>query len=106
MLKDVNWSEDRDYNTGSSDEPLQFYLDALCNSTSFNLLLGYFSSSAINILSLGFANFIHKGGKMKAIINNVLSEEDKKAIQKGQDKENFSTIYDFNNIKELESSLD
>jgi superfamily II DNA or RNA helicase len=106
MLKDVNWSEDRDYNTGSSDEPLQFYLEALCNSTSFNLLLGYFSSSAINILSLGFANFIHKGGKMKAIINNVLSEEDKKAIQKGQDKENFSTIYDFNNIKELESSLD
>jgi superfamily II DNA or RNA helicase len=106
MLKNVNWAEDRDYNTGSEDEPLQFYLDALCNSTSFNLLLGYFSSSAINILSLGFANFIHKGGKMRAIINNVLSEEDKKAIEKGQDKDNFSTIYDFNNIKELESSLD
>jgi superfamily II DNA or RNA helicase len=106
MLKNVLWAEDRDYNTGSDDEPLQFYIDALCNSTSFNLLLGYFSSSAINVLSLGFANFIHKGGKMRAIINNVLSEEDKKAIEKGQDKDNFSTVYDFNNIKELESSLD
>lgn len=106
MLKNVNWAEDRDYNTGSEDEPLQFYLDALCNSSSFDLLLGYFSSSAINVLSLGFANFIYKGGKMRAIINNVLSEEDKKAIEKGQDKENFSTLYDFNNIKELESSLD
>lgn len=106
MLKDVDWSEDRDYNTGSNDEPLQFYLDALCNSTSFNLLLGYFSSSAINILSLGFANFIYKGGKMRALINNVLSEDDKKAIKKGQDKDNFSTLFDFTNIKELQSSLD
>jgi superfamily II DNA or RNA helicase len=106
MLKEVLWAEDRDYNTGSDDEPLQFYLDALCNSSTFDLLLGYFSSSAINVLSLGFANFIHKGGKMRAIINNVLSEEDKKAIQKGQDKDNFSTIYDFNNINQLTSSLD
>ena len=106
MLKNVNWSEDRDYNTASEDEPLQFYLDALCNSTSFDLLLGYFSSSAIHILSLGFATFIHKGGKMRAIINNVLSEEDKNAIEKGQDKINFSTLYDFKNINELASSLD
>lgn len=106
MLKDIAWVEDWHYDTGSEDEPLQFYLDALCNSTSFDLLLGYFSSSAINVLSLGFANFIYKGGKMRAVINNVLSEQDKNAIEKGQDKENFSTIYNFNNIKELESSLD
>ena len=91
MLKEVNWSIDRDYKTGSSDEPLQFYLDALCNSTTFDLLLGYFSSSAINLLSLGFANFIYSGGKMRAIINNILSEQDKKAIANGQNKESFST---------------
>ncbi|WP_374175278.1 DEAD/DEAH box helicase family protein [Flavobacterium tructae] len=106
MLKDVLWAEDRDYKTGSVDEPLQFYLDALCNSKSFDLLLGYFSSAALNVLSLGFANFIYSGGKMRAIINNVLSEEDKKAIEKGQEKEQFSTVYTFNNIKELKASLD
>ena len=106
MLKDVTWAEDRDYKTGSEDEPLQFYLDALCNSSTFDLLLGYFSSSALNILSLGFANFIYSGGKMRAIINNVLSEEDKKAIEKGQEKESFSTVYNFNNVKELKASLD
>lgn len=106
MLKEVFWAEDRDYNTGSEDEPLQFYLDALCHSKTFDLLLGYFSSSAINVLSLGFASFIHKGGKMRAIINDVLSEDDKKAIERGQDKDKFSTVYDFNDIKELESSLD
>jgi superfamily II DNA or RNA helicase len=106
MLKNVNWAEDRDYKTGSEDEPLQFYLDALCNSKSFDLLLGYFSSSALNVLSLGFANFIHSGGKMRAVINNVLSDEDKKAIEKGQNKDGISTIYNFNNIKELKASLD
>lgn len=106
MLKDVFWAEDRDYKTGSEDEPLQFYLDALCNSNSFDLLLGYFSSSAINLLSVGFANFIYSGGKMRAVINNVLSENDKKAIELGQKKDGFSTAYNFNNIKDLKECLD
>lgn len=106
MLRDVIWAEDRDYKTGSEDEPLQFYLDALCNSSTFDLLLGYFSSSALNVLSLGFASFIYSGGKMRAVINNVLSETDKDAIMRGQNKSGFSTLYNFNNIKELKSSLD
>ncbi|MGY0391174.1 DEAD/DEAH box helicase family protein [Bizionia sp. KMM 8389] len=106
MLKKVTWAEDRDYKTGSDDEPLQFYLDALCNSMTFDLLLGYFSSSAINLLSLGFANFIYSGGKMRAVINNVLSEEDKTAIVNGQNKESFSTVFNFENIKSLHQSLD
>ena len=106
MLKNVTWAEDRDYKTGSEDEPLQFYLDALCNSKSFDLLLGYFSSSALNVLSLGFANFIYSKGKMRAVINNVLSEDDKKAISKGQERDTFSTVYNFNNVKELKQSLD
>lgn len=106
MLKEVNWSLDRDYKTGSEDEPLQFYLDALCNSKTFDLLLGYFSSSALNVLSLGFANFIYSGGKMRAVINNILSENDREAIKRGQNKDEFTTLYNFENIKELKSSLD
>ena len=54
MLKDCDWSIDRDYKTGSENEPLQFYLEGLANSNEFNLLLGYFSSAAINLLSVGF----------------------------------------------------
>ena len=73
MLKNVSWPEDRDYKTGTEDEPLQFYLDGLSNSTEFNLLLGYFSSSAINLLSIGFATFISKGGKMRMVINQLLT---------------------------------
>ena len=80
MLKDCEWSKDRDYKTGSENEPLQFYLDGLANSNEFNLLLGYFSSSAINLLSVGFATFISKGGTMKMVINHLLSSKDKEAI--------------------------
>ena len=58
MLKEVRWSEDRSYRTGSESEPVQFYMDGLCHSKNFDLLLGYFSSAAINVLSLGFATFL------------------------------------------------
>ena len=90
MLRDCDWSITRNYKTGSENEPLQFYLDALCNSKTFDLLLGYFSSTAINLLSLGFANFLYAGGKMRMVINNILSENDKEAIHKGQNKNLYS----------------
>ena len=80
MLRDIVFPENYAYRNGSENDTKQFYIDALSHSTEICLLLGYFSSSAINVLSLGFANFIYKGGKMRAIINNVLSEEDKKAM--------------------------
>jgi superfamily II DNA or RNA helicase len=106
MLKEVNWSESRDYKTGGENEPLQFYLDSLCNSTSFDLLLGYFSSTAINVLSLGFANFLYGGGKMRMVINNVLSEQDKEAIQKGQNENITIRNFNLNDIKSIKDSLD
>lgn len=106
MLKDVIWAENRDYRTGADNEPVQFYIDALCNSKTFDLLLGYFSSAAINVLSLGFANFIHSGGRMRAVINNILSEDDKKALVEGMGGGKSENLLDFSNIKDLRESLD
>lgn len=105
MLKKADWSENRDYKTGSEHEPMQFYIDALCNSKKFDLLLGYFSSTAINILSIGFASFLYSGGKMRMAINNILSEQDKEAINKGQ-KENTSALnFSMTDIKTLKTTL-
>lgn len=80
MLKDIPFHIV--YSTGEN-EPVEFFFDALLESTSFDLGLGYFSSSAINVLSAGFAYFIHCGGKVRIIINDVLSIEDKEAVEKG-----------------------
>ncbi|NHE56398.1 DEAD/DEAH box helicase family protein [Cyclobacterium plantarum] len=106
MLKDCDWSIDRDYKTGSENEPLQFYLDGLANSNEFRLLLGYFSSSAINLLSVGFATFISKGGKMKMVINHLLSAKDKEAISRVEDNPNEIRVFDLTDIVSLGRVLD
>jgi len=106
MLKDCDWSLDRDYKTGSENEPLQFYMDGLANSNEFHLLLGYFSSAAINLLSVGFATFISKGGIMKMVINHLLSEKDKEAIQKAENLENTNKVFDLTDVVSLGRVLD
>lgn len=106
MLKDCDWSIDRDYKTGSENEPLQFYLEGLANSNDFSLLLGYFSSSAINLLSVGFATFISKGGKMKMVINHLLSAKDKEAISRVEDNPNEIRVFDLTDIVSLGRVLD
>jgi len=105
MLKDCEWSKDRDYKTGSENEPLQFYLDGLANSNEFNLLLGYFSSSAINLLSVGFATFISKGGTMKMVINHLLSSKDKEAITRASN-ELQGKVFDLMDVVSLGKVLD
>lgn len=106
MLKDCDWSIDRDYKTGTENEPLQFYLDGLANSSEFHLLLGYFSSAAINLLSVGFATFISKGGKMRMVINHLLSEKDKEAFEKGQNSDNLNKVFDLSDVVSLGKVLD
>lgn len=66
------------------DEPKEFFTEALIESSTFDLGLGFFSSSGIRSLAYGFALFIANGGKMRVIINNILSKEDKEAIENGQ----------------------
>lgn len=105
MLKDCDWSLDRDYKTDSENEPLQFYLDGLANSKEFNLLLGYFSSSAINLLSVGFATFISKGGKMKMVINHLLSSKDKEAVIKANG-DSGNKVFDLMDVVSLGKVLD
>ena len=106
MLKEVIWSEDRSYRTGSNSEPIQFYMDGLCNSKSLDLLLGYFSSAAINVLSLGFASFLYNGGTVRMIINNFLSQEDRDAFKAGKEGAIQDIYIDLTDIKQLKRTLD
>ena len=106
MLKEVNWSVDRDYKSGSENEPMQFYLEGLSNSSEFQLLLGYFSSAAINLLSVGFATFISKGGIMRIVINHLLSEKDKEAIQKAENIDATNKVFDLTDVVSLGRILD
>jgi superfamily II DNA or RNA helicase len=106
MLDTIKFPPGCIYKSKKEYEPLTFFLDALPKSKTFDLLLGYFSTSAINVLSLGFAHFLAKGGKMRMIINDVLSLQDKETIIAGQD-DSFSTSKDdYNDFNTLKDSLD
>lgn len=106
MLTEVDWPDERSYRSNSEDEPLQFYLEALTNSNRMDLLLGYFSSAAIHVLAIGFANFLYRGGNVRMVINNVLSKEDKGAINMAseEDLQNLNHL-DLTDIKKLKETL-
>lgn len=105
MLKtDVTWSEDFRYRTNSEWEPAGFFSEALCNATNFDLMLGFFSSAAINVLSFGFASFIYNGGKMRMIINDILSSDDVSAISLAQEPTELP-YFNLNDLEELSHTL-
>ncbi len=105
MLKtDVTWPDSFRYQTNSEWEPVGFFSEALCNATSFDLMLGFFSSSAINVLSYGFASFIYNGGRMRMIINDILSTDDVSAISMAHDG-NDLPYFDLNNLEGLSFAL-
>ena len=105
MLKgDIIWPPHRRFKTKSSWEPIGFFSDCLCNATHFDLMLGFFSSSAISILSDGFATFLHNGGKMRLIINDILTESDKVAIEKGT-QDGSLEAFDLDNLETLRDTL-
>ena len=83
MLYEVDWAEDGTYRPGEFYSPEKFFNDCLENSKEFDLQLGYFSSATISVLADGFASFISKGGRMRLVINHIVSDEDKEAISKG-----------------------
>ena len=59
MLRDVQFKHS--YSSGY-DEPKDFFTEALIESSTFDLGLGFFSSSGIRSLAYGFALFIANGG--------------------------------------------
>lgn len=107
MLRDTVFKHS--YSSGF-DEPKEFFTEALIESKTFDLGLGFFSTSGIRSLSYGFALFIANGGKMRVIINHILSESDKVAIEAGQRKiiNDFEDkiITDINRLAETLSRAD
>src|SRR5690606_36011442 len=105
MLNEITFPTSGEYRTGSDWEPIIFHMDALLESNQLDLLLGYFSSSAINVLALGFAKFLSNGGKVRMVVNHILSEKDREAILKGQSTAETNYNFTVNDIQQIKSSL-
>lgn len=101
MLKnDVQWPDDFRYQSNTEWEPVGFFSEALSNATSFDLMLGFFSSAAINVLAYGFASFIYNGGKMRMVINDILNSDDVDAIKVASEYEELP-YFNLNNLENL-----
>ena len=103
MLKEVSYPPHRRYKSRTQWEPIGFFSECLCNTTQFDLMLGFFSSSAINVLADGFASFLFNGGRMRLIINDILTEQDKAAFANGS-LDNLP-FFDLTNLEKLKSTL-
>ncbi len=105
MLYEVDWAEDGTYRPGELNSPEKFFNDCLENSKEFDLQLGYFSSATISVLADGFATFISNGGRMRLVINHIVSEEDKEAISKGVHG-GVIDCFDLTNFETLRQTFD
>lgn len=104
MLKEVQFPIHRRFKSRTEWEPIGFFSDCLCNATQFDLMLGFFSSSAINVLADGFASFLYNGGRMNLIVNDILTEQDRNAIANGE-LETPIPFFDITNIEQLKGTL-
>ncbi len=75
-FRDIPFPKSYRYSSDSEHIPLEFYEEAFPIAKEIDLLLGYFSSNAIRVLSKSFAEFILNGGKMRIITNHVYSLKD------------------------------
>lgn len=103
MLRECDFKNS--YSSGMY-EPKEFFTEALIESKQFDLGLGFFSSSAFRSLAYGFALFIANGGTMRIVINHILSDKDKRAIERGEQGviENFEDSI-LNDVDRLVATL-
>lgn len=105
MLKEVSYPPHRRFKSGTEWEPVGFFSDGLLEASRFDLMLGFFSSTAINVLADGFAAFISNGGHMRMVINDILSIEDWNAFHVAEDGRAFIPFFDLTDILQLKSTL-
>lgn len=105
-FKNIKFPRTYKYSSDSENIPLEFYDQAFPVSKTIDLLLGYFSSNAIKILSQSIAEFIFYGGVMRLVTNHVYSEADYKNLIVNTSISNEDKVLDiFGDLAELESNL-
>ncbi|MEN8879032.1 MAG: DEAD/DEAH box helicase family protein [Polaribacter sp.] len=105
-FKDLNFPKTYKYSSDSEHIPLEFYEETFPISKKIDLLLGYFSSNAIKVLSRSFAEFIFNGGNLRIVTNHFLSEGDFENLIKNTEISNEDNIINiFGDIELLQNEL-
>ncbi len=105
-FRDLSFPPTYKYSSDSEFIPLEFYEEAFPISKSIDLLLGYFSSNAIKVLSKSLAEFLYNGGKMRIITNHVYSLMDyENLVLNPELKDEDKWIDLFEDLSKIEKNL-
>ena len=105
-FKDIQFPPTYKYSSDSDYIPLEFYEDTFPISKSIDLLLGYFSSNALKVLSRCFAEFVFNEGKLRIVTNHFLSLSDfENLIQNKKVSDEDKIIDIFGDIEKLQKEL-
>jgi len=71
---------------GPADDRLrEFYIPALSRSVLYERTAGFFSSTALAVAAAGVAHLVRSGGRMRLLVGAELSEDDVRAIERGEE---------------------
>ncbi|MBF8149075.1 DEAD/DEAH box helicase family protein [Winogradskyella sp. F6397] len=105
-FKDLSYPKNFKYSSDSNNIPLEFYEETFPVSKNIDLLLGYFSSNAIKVLSKSLAEFLYSGGNMRIITNHVYSLADYENLILNPEVRNEDKMINiFKNLSEIEKNL-
>ena len=103
--KDIIFPKTYEYSSDSEHIPLEFYEDAFPISQRIDLLLGYFSTNAIKVLSMSLAEFIYNGGNLRLVTNHFFNKDDYDFIVANKGTVNEDIINIFTDLSLLEKNL-
>ncbi|TDN87071.1 type III restriction/modification enzyme restriction subunit [Salegentibacter sp. 24] len=105
-FRDIPFPRSYRYSSDSEHIPLEFYEEAFPKAKQIDLLLGYFSSNAIRVLSKSFAEFLLNDGKIRIITNHIYSLKDhQELLNSSLLKEEDKIIEIFSDLEHLENVL-
>ncbi|WP_304131755.1 DEAD/DEAH box helicase family protein [Mesonia mobilis] len=105
-FKQIKFPPSYKYSSDSEHIPLEFYEETFPLAKNIDLLLGYFSTNAIKVLSKSFAEFIYNGGKLRLITNHLYSSSDYENLIKNVELNNEDQIINiFSDLSEIEKNL-
>lgn len=76
-LREIIYPTILEYSSDGENLPIEFYIKTIPIAKKLDFKLGYFSSNAIKLLAVGFAQFIYNGGVLRLMTNHFLSKTDK-----------------------------
>lgn len=98
QFSNLSFSKHGEYSSDDGAPPVDFYLTIFPNAKEVYLKLGYFSSTAIQTLAYGFAQFVANGGSINIVTNHFIYRRDMDLIDaqsnKGAESQSPASLQD------------